>query len=325
MCLSPVIAAARQRRSPTTISNCWPWRLTMTGWSTPERLKDCARSCKLLLLKAFLGCLGLAAMLSMGSSWTFDVAISVVEEGVGDEDRRAPSPRPKPCLAFMREHLLGQLEIGRRAWRAQIVKHDRLAVARGFSDPYVPWNDGLHDLAAQVPLHLALDLGSEAGPAIEHRQDYAFDLQPRVELLPDQSNSTKNVSQPFHRVVLALERHKGSVRGCQGIQGQQAERRRAVDDDEIVAVPDRRQCLLEPPLALVRRHELDLGPYEVYIGRHELEEPHFRPDSSVLYADVLEKNVIDGSLERSLVDSEASGRIALGIKVDEEGVPLCQS
>ena len=37
----------------------------------------------------------------------------------------------------------------------------------------------VHDLTAQVPLHLGLDLGGQAGPPIEHGQDYPFDLQPR--------------------------------------------------------------------------------------------------------------------------------------------------
>src|SRR5207249_4744806 len=83
--------AARQRRSPTTIWNCWPWRLTITGWRTPERFRDCARSRKLLSSKAFLGCLGLATMLSMGNSWTLDAADSAAGEGAGDGDRRAPS------------------------------------------------------------------------------------------------------------------------------------------------------------------------------------------------------------------------------------------
>src|SRR6266508_2273455 len=132
MWLRPARRAARHRLSPTTIWNSWPWRLTTTGWSRPDRLRDAARSRKLLSSKAFLGCLGLATMLMMGSSWTVDSELSGAGVGAGDEDRRAPSPRPRPCLAFMREDLLGQLEIGRRAWRAQIVKHDRLAVARGF-------------------------------------------------------------------------------------------------------------------------------------------------------------------------------------------------
>src|SRR3970282_1421232 len=89
---------------------------------------DCARSCKLLLSKAFLGCGGFGSMLSMGSSCAFDNTVSA--SGEGEDDNRAPNPRPKPCLALMGKHLLGQLEVGCRTRRAEIVKHDRLAIAR---------------------------------------------------------------------------------------------------------------------------------------------------------------------------------------------------
>src|SRR3989304_2757108 len=140
---------------------------------------DWARSCKLFLSKAFLGWRGVGTKLAMGSSCAFDNAVSA--SGEGEDDKRAPNPRPKPCLALMGKHLLGQLEVGCRARGAEIVKHDRLAVARRLGDSYVPRDNGLHDLAAQVPLDFVFDLGGEARPAIEHGQDYSLDLQPRIE------------------------------------------------------------------------------------------------------------------------------------------------
>jgi hypothetical protein len=59
--------------------------------------------------------------------------------------------------------------------------------------------------------------------------------------------------------------------------------------------------LLESPLALVRRNQLDPPPQGLY-GRHELlEEAHICPDPGVL-SHVLAEDVIDGPLERALAD-----------------------
>jgi hypothetical protein len=122
-----------------------------------------------------------------------------------------------------------------------------------------------------------------------------------------------------------LKGHEGSVGGGQSIEGQQAQGRGTVYDDEVVITLDRRQRLLESTLALIRRHELNFSPHKVYVSRYEPEESHIRSDAGVLYPDIFEKDVIDGCLECALVDPKSGGCIALGIEIYEQGTSLGQS
>src|SRR5690242_447223 len=143
-------------------------------------------------------------MASIGSSTVAVPGASADEAGPGDESR-APRPRPRPCWRLtMRNYLPGQLEICGRAGGAQIVEHDRLPVAWRLTKPYIPRYYRCHDLLTEVLLCLGPDLGSKAGPAIEHGQDDPFDLELRVQALADEADGLDNVRQTLHGVVLAL-------------------------------------------------------------------------------------------------------------------------
>src|SRR5882724_3624836 len=203
------------------------------GWSTPVRLSDSESSCKAALSNAFLGWLELAMMLSIANSCVpGGISGVVATEGPNS----APRPRPRPCLGFMAQDLLGQFKVSRRAGGLEVIEHDGFAMAWGLSNSYVPRDYGLHDLSAKVPLDFAFHLGCQTCPTIEHRQYDTFHRQGRVELLLHEGDRPEDVGKTFHGVVLTLERYQSSV--CRGecIQGQQAEGGGTVDDNEIICV-----------------------------------------------------------------------------------------
>src|SRR6266496_3711448 len=237
------------------------------GWSTPVRFSDSESSCKVLLSKAFLGWLALAMMVSISKSC---VPPGLSGAGETEGPNSAPRPRPSPCLAFMGQYLLGQFEVGRRAGGLEIVEHDGLAVAWGLSDSYIPRNDSLHDLSTEVPLDFALHLGGQTCPAVEHRQYDAFHSQGRVEPLPYEADRPKYMGETFHGVVLTLEGHQSRICRGERIQGQQAEGRRTVDDDEVIRVGNSHQTASELVFPVRYADELDLGPHQVYLGRDEV-------------------------------------------------------
>src|SRR5215469_2735229 len=150
------------------------------------------------------------------------------------EPSKAPRPRPSPCLGFMSEHLLGQLEIGDGSGRLEVVEHDRFSMAGRLGDPHVPRNDRLEYLAAQMTLDLAFDLSGETGPPIEHCENHALDGESRVEFLLDEVDGPQDVSQALHRVVLALKGYEGCSGRGKSVERQEAEGRGAVDDNEVV-------------------------------------------------------------------------------------------
>ena len=61
------------------------------------------------------------------------------------------------------------------------------------------------------------------------------------------------------------------MRGGQGVDGEQAERRLAVDEDDVVLVEHGAQHPGEDLLAGHLTDELDLGGRQVDVGRHEVE------------------------------------------------------
>ena len=100
------------------------------------------------------------------------------------------------------------------------------------------------------------------------------------------------IGESFERVVLALHRDQHRVRGAEAVQRQERQRRRAVEQDEIVVgcdLRDRRAHLpqrfgervLESHLALGQLDQLDLGAGELAIRGHEIEAAGRRGDAHV--------------------------------------------
>src|SRR5438094_9124396 len=140
---------------------------------TPDDWMDAVSSRKASESNTFLGWFGLTSIRS--------TAISLVVSSVpGVDDRSAPSPRPRPRWLFMLQHLPREFEIGDSAAGAEIVQHDRLAVARRFAEPNVAWNHCLENFAWEVTTDLVAHLKRETCPTIEHREHDPLDRQPCV-------------------------------------------------------------------------------------------------------------------------------------------------
>ena len=96
------------------------------------------------------------------------------------------------------------------------------------------------------------------------------------------------------------------VGGRQAVDGEQAERRRAVDEDEVVVVADLVERLLQAQLPAERRHQLDLGAGQVEgrRGHEEVLAPTGRLDA-VLDGRVVHDHVVHRRLEVPDVDARA--------------------
>ena len=111
--------------------------------------------------------------------------------------------------------------------------------------------------------------------------------------------------EPLEGVVLALDRHDHVVGRGQAVHGQQPERRRAVDEHEVVLVADRVERPLELELAAERGHQLDLGAGEVEGRRdHEQVLEAGRLDA-VERRRVVHEDVVDRALDVAGVDARA--------------------
>jgi len=134
------------------------------------------------------------------------------------------------------------------------------------------------------------------------------------------------VRQPLEREVLAVERNQHRVGGDEGIQREETQRWRRVDEDEVELIAQRLEEIAEPALAREHRDELDLGTREVPVRRNEPQVLHGSLEHE-------RRGVLDRVLRRErLIDRprggglpfqpEPTGEIALWIHVDDEDALL---
>ena len=116
---------------------------------------------------------------------------------------------------------------------------DRLAGDRGLREPHGAVDHGVEDLVAERLHHPAQHLAAVQRPAVVHRRKNPLKFKLRVKPLAHFLYSLDQQCDASEREVLTLERDDDAVGGGQRVDGQQAERRLAVDQDEVVVVEHR--------------------------------------------------------------------------------------
>src|SRR5436305_6082543 len=119
--------------------------------------------------------------------------------------------------------------------------------------------------------HLRLNVLRETRTRVDHRQQYAADAETRVEPPANQVDRLHQLRKALEGVVLRLHRHEHAVRRGEGVDGERAERGRAVDEDEVVLRSSRSERLREIALAVSALCELDHGAGELRLRRDEVE------------------------------------------------------
>ena len=133
----------------------------------------------------------------------------------------------------------------------------------------------------------------------------------------------QELRQPFERVVLALNRDDETVGGGQHVQRDEPERRRAVDDDVAVVIPQIAERLAHARLASVLIDELDFGAHQILgCGNHiEVREMHVR-EPRLDERRAVDERLVERMANAIALDAHAARRIALRIRVDEERLSL---
>src|SRR5579859_5731721 len=135
--------------------------------------------------------------------------------------------------------------------------HRRLRIAHRLADPR------LEDEIAEVLLQDLDRLARVQRAAVEHRRQDPLDRHLRIQVLADHAQRVLELHQAAQRQVLALDRHDDAVRSDQRVDRQQAERRRRVDQDVVVAALHRQQRPLESALPPDHARQRQLRPRQV--------------------------------------------------------------
>ena len=92
--------------------------------------------------------------------------------------------------------------------------------------------------------HLVCHLFSKLRPGVVHGEHDGRDFQPFVQIRLDQVNIAQQLPETLQCVVLALDGDQYLVGGSQSVDGDEPERRWAVDQNEVEITAD---SLKSPP------------------------------------------------------------------------------
>ena len=153
---------------------------------------------------------------------------------------------------------------------AGIVRDDSLTVARRLGNAHRARDDGLKSVVREVRANLALDLLGELRALVRHREQHARDTQARVKIHADAFDSVPQLAEALQGVVFGLDRDHDFIGSNHDIERHEAERRRAVDQDDVnisVLGDVFAQRLTQSILTALDVDELDLGAGQVDRGR----------------------------------------------------------
>src|SRR5207245_2518555 len=108
-----------------------------------------------------------------------------------------------------------------RCARAWVVADDRLSETRRLGKTDASRDDRTEYRVAEMLPHLCNNLLCKLGARVEHRENDATDFQARIESISHEVERAHQLTEPFERVVLALDRHDNFVAGGERVHGEQ--------------------------------------------------------------------------------------------------------
>ena len=210
------------------------------------------------------------------------------------------------------------MQIRPRALGLLVVGDGGFAVARRLGQAHVARDHGLVDLFAEEFAHLVHDLIGQLRAPVIHGHDDALYAQLRIEALVAHFDAAHEIGDALERVILALHRDEHAVGRDERIDRQQLERRRTVDEDEVIVRLHRSKRVFHDVFPLRRADELDRAAGEIHICRQHVAV--FRAADTVGSGRAVHQQVVAIG-RHGFVHAHAGGAVALWVAVDEEHAP----
>ena len=180
-------------------------------------------------------------------------------------------------------------------------------------------DDAGEDVVVADDAQLVEHVAREIRPAVEERRQQAEDPEVAVQLEPDRVDDLDQVVEALHRVVLRLDRDDDAVRRDEAVDGQQAEVRRAIDQDVVVVVDLAVERLAQDLLATERGEQLALGRREIDVRRRDVDAGGLRREDDFAEGrSTVRQDVRHRSFDGVEVDPETGGEIRLRVHVDAQ-------
>lgn len=191
-------------------------------------------------------------------------------------------------------------------------------MAGRFRQPHTSWNHRSKDLTLEKFAQIGGHLTSQVRTVVVHRQQNTFDLDGMIESFANPIDRIHETGNPFQREELTLDRDQDAVRGHQGIQSQEIQSRRAIDQNELVSIPNSAQPLAQDELAPFDVHQIQVAADQILVGREQVQPIKLGMPDAFLRGLAIDEDVIDSRHVFRLLDSEARSSISLGVAVDQQ-------
>jgi hypothetical protein len=229
----------------------------------------------------------------------------------------------RACDVVAGKEFKGQFAIGLGSAGFGVIEGYGFAVAGCFGQTDVAGNTCLKELVVEERFEIFIDLLGQIGAVIVHGEKDAFEGKTGVEGLGDAVKSGHKLRDTLEGEVFGLHRDEEAVGGYEGVEGEEIESGRAIEEDEGVIRPDWGEGLAELVLASFEGDELDGGADEVFAAGNELEGVNLGREEGFGDGGVAEKDVVDAEAGFFAIScpgkAEAAGGVGLGVAVDEEG------
>src|SRR2546428_4872589 len=209
----------------------------------------------------------------------------------------------------------------------------RNAIARRFGETDIARDHCTVEFVTEVLLQIGRHVERERVARVVHRAQQSLDFELRIQMRTHAADGLDQIGQALERVILALHRNQNAVRGAQTVEREQRQRRRAIQENEIVIVRYLRyrhsnlrqrfgKRVFQAHLAFRQIDQLDLRAGELAVRWNEIEAARGRDGTNV--GDFLfpKKDLVNSESKRSLINAGSHCCIALRIQIDQKHAAL---
>ena len=208
--------------------------------------------------------------------------------------------------------------VGERAFRFSVVDRNRLSKTGRFGQADITRHDSGRDGIPKVRFYFVHHLVRQIGAAVKKRQNHLPHGEVRVQPLAHPVNNGKELGDSFEGVILALQRNQHLIGGGQGIDRNQAQRRRRVNKDIVVLVGDLGERAFQAVFAFQNPVEFHFRARQIDSRRNQVQITERCLDAGIGDGLIMDEDGVDVRTHRATVNTEAAGRVPLWVRIYQQ-------
>ncbi len=184
---------------------------------------------------------------------------------------------------------------------------------------------GFKDLTLEEVSKIVRDLAGQIRTIIKHGEEDSFNFQRMLERISNALNCIHQFGYTFEGEEFALDRNEHGVGGDERIQGQEIQRRRAIDQNEIVLGAYCLYFIAQTEFTSGCVHQFQIGSDQILIAGDQIEAFKFSMQDGLGDFGPTQENMVQARKVGTLCGSHSCGGVALWIGIDYEDAEIVSS